>query len=111
MVETSSDLLDGTFHALADATRRRILRDTSVRERTVGELARPHGISLAAISKHIKVLEAARLVARRKQGSYQWVRIEPGALRSAARWLAHYEQFWKSQLDSLQNHLEGGTDR
>lgn len=108
MVNSSQSALDGVFGALADPTRRAILRTVAEGERTVGELARPYAMSLAAVSKHLKVLEGAGLIARRKQGSFQYVRLNPAPMREANRWLAWYERFWNDRLDALQALLEGG---
>ena len=93
--------LDRVFHALSDPTRRSILRDISQQEKTVGEIARPYRSSLAAISKHIQVLERSGLVSRRKQGSFQYVRITPTPLKEAQQWLCFYEAFWNERLDAL----------
>ena len=110
MVESNALQLDSIFHALSDATRRAILRDIAESEKTVTEIARPYPVSLAAVSKHLKVLEAAELVERRKRGSYQMVRLNAKTLRSAEEWLAYYEKFWTRQLDALQTYLEKGED-
>lgn len=107
MVNSSAAQLDSIFHALADTTRRSILRDVAVRQKTVGEIAKPYSMSLAAVSKHLKVLEAADLIARERRGSFQIVRLNPATLKSADKWLAYYEKFWNRQLDALQKHLEG----
>jgi len=108
MVELSSTTLDSVFHALSDGTRRAILRDLSRAEKTVGELAKPYAMSLAAVSKHVQVLERARLVERRRQGQFQVVRMQANTLRAAQDWLAFYENFWSEQLDALQTYLEDG---
>ena len=107
MVNTSPAQLDTIFHALADTTRRAILQDVARREKTVGEIARPYRMSLAAVSKHLKVLESADLIAREKRGSFQIVRLNAAPLRSAEQWLAHYQKFWNRQLDALQKFIEG----
>lgn len=107
MVNSSPAQLDSIFHALADSTRRSILHDVARRERTVGEIARPYRMSLAAVSKHLKVLESADLIAREKRGSFQIVRLNAAPLRSAEQWLAHYQKFWTRQLDALQEFIEG----
>lgn len=99
--------LDSIFHALSDSTRRSILRDVSSREKTVSEIARPYAMSLAAVSKHLKVLESAELIARERRGSFQIVRLKPSALKPAEQWLAYYEKFWNTQLDALERHLQG----
>ena len=73
----------------------------------MGEIAKPYLMSLAAVSKHLKVLEAAELIARERRGSFQIVRLNAASLRPADEWLAYYEKFWSTQLDRLQSHLEG----
>ena len=109
MVNQSAARLDSLFHALSDETRRSILRTVSRREQTVGEIAKPYRMSLAAVSKHLKVLESAELIARERRGNFQIVRLNAPALRPATEWLAYYETFWNRQLDALQNLLEGET--
>lgn len=99
--------LDRVFHALADPTRRTILRDLSRRERSVGELAKPHRMSLVAVSKHLKVLERAKLIDRRRDGSFHLMKLNAAALKSADDWLRFYEKFWNERLDSLTQLLEG----
>ena len=101
-----SATLDSVFHALADATRRAILRDITRHEKTVGEIAQPYNMSLAAVSKHLDVLERAELIHRERKGSCRMVRLNAHRLRAAQDWLAYYEQFWETNLDRLQNHLE-----
>ncbi|HEY0794485.1 MAG TPA: metalloregulator ArsR/SmtB family transcription factor [Acidisarcina sp.] len=102
--------LDSIFHALSDPTRRSILRDLATAEKTVGEIAKPHPVSLAAVSKHLKVLEAAELIARERRGNFQIVRLRPANLRPADEWLAYYDKFWSRQLDALQTYMEGDDD-
>src|SRR5580692_9282702 len=102
MVKSNAARLDSVFHALSDSTRRSILRDITAREKTVGEIARPYAMSLAAVSKHLKVLESAELIARERRGSFQIVRLKPSALKPAEQWLAYYEKFWNTQLDALE---------
>lgn len=98
--------LDSVFHALADSTRRAILREVTRREMTVGEIAQPYAMSLAAVSKHLDVLERASLIRRERRGSCRMVRLNPKPLRAAQDWLAYYERFWSENLDALQAHLE-----
>jgi DNA-binding transcriptional ArsR family regulator len=105
MVEQAA-ILDSVFHALSDQTRRAILRDLRGADKAVGELAKPYRMSLAAVSKHVQVLERAELVERERRGQFQIVRLKPQNLRAAQDWLAFYETFWRDQLDSLQAHLE-----
>ena len=110
MVKSNAVRLDSIFHALSDSTRRSILRDVSAKEKTVGEVAKPYAMSLAAVSKHLKVLEEAELIARERRGNFQIVRLNAKSLRPAEEWLAFYEKFWKQQLDALQSYLEEGED-
>src|SRR5579872_794307 len=107
MVKSSAARLDSVFHALSDATRRSILRDVARKGKTVGEVAKPYRMSLAAVSKHLNVLESAELIARERRGSFQIVRLNAKNLRPAEQWLAYYENLWNRQLDALQNYLEG----
>jgi DNA-binding transcriptional ArsR family regulator len=110
MVKANAARLDSVFHALSDATRRSILQDVAVKEKTVGEIARPYRMSLAAVSKHLNVLESAELIARERRGSFHIVRLRAHNLRPAEQWLAFYEKFWNQRIDALQTYLEGETD-
>src|SRR6478672_279745 len=106
MVELETPRLDTVFHALGDATRRRMLRDLAAGgERTVGQLAQPFAISLAAASKHIKVLESAGLIQREVRGRAHMCRLDPGPLETAHEWLSFYERFWTARLDVLDRLL------
>ncbi|HXV26107.1 MAG TPA: metalloregulator ArsR/SmtB family transcription factor [Alphaproteobacteria bacterium] len=105
MVELKRFELGSVFHALGDATRRRMLRELAGGERTVGQLAKPFAISLAAASKHIKVLENAGLIRREVRGRTHLCRLEPGPLASAHEWLRFYERFWTNRLDMLEGLL------
>lgn len=106
MVELQAPPLDTVFHALGDATRRRMLVDLAQSEAlSVGQLAKPFAMSLAAASKHIKVLENAGLIRREVQGRTHLCRLEPGPLASAHQWLSHYERFWTGRLDALEKRL------
>ena len=102
----ASTRLDAVFQALADPTRRSILRTLSKQGRTVGELADPYDMSLAAVSKHLKVLERAELILRERQGSFQRITVNPWPMKQAHGWLSYYEQFWGERLDALAAHLE-----
>jgi DNA-binding transcriptional ArsR family regulator len=106
MVELMTADLDSVFHALSDATRRAILRDVALEAKTVGEIAEPYSMSLAAVSKHLQVLERADLIRREKKGNFRMVQLNADSLRAAQAWLAYYETFWTGQLDALQNYLE-----
>jgi DNA-binding transcriptional ArsR family regulator len=105
MVELQALEMNSVFHALGDATRRQMLRDLAAGERTVSELAQPFAMSLAAASKHIKVLEGAGLIRREVRGRTHVCRLEPGPLASAHEWLGFYERFWSSRLDLLEQLL------
>jgi DNA-binding transcriptional ArsR family regulator len=105
MVELQTPELDSIFHALGDPTRRRMLRELSSGERTVGQLAEPFAISLAAASKHIKALESAGLIRREVRGRTHLCRIDPGPLASAHEWLSFYERFWTDRLNALEQLL------
>jgi DNA-binding transcriptional ArsR family regulator len=105
MVEFQTIEMNSVFHALGDATRRQMLRDLADGERTVSELAEPFAMSLAAASKHIKVLEGAGLIRREVRGRTHFCHLEPGPLASAHEWLGFYERFWNSRLDVLEQLL------
>ena len=105
MVEYHASQLDTVFHALGDATRRRMLRELADGERSVGELAKPFDISLAAASKHIKALESAGLIRREVRGRTHLCRLEPRPLAGAHEWLRFYERFWTERLDVLERLL------
>lgn len=104
MVEQSLQL-DNVFHALADPTRRAMLRTLSRGETSIGDLAAPYRMSLAAASKHVKVLERAGLLQRTVQGRTHLCRIAPAPLAQAERWLRFYEGFWNTRLDALNQAL------
>ena len=97
--------LDQTFAALADPTRRAILARLARGEATVNELAEPFDISLPAISRHLKVLEGARLIVRERDRQFQRCRLAPSGLRDAAEWIEFYRDFWTQSLDRLEAHL------
>lgn len=103
---TSDTQLDGIFRALSDRTRRAMLRSLSQRECSVGELAAPFHMSLAAASKHIKVLERAGLVRREIWGRTHVCRLAADPLADVQQWLAFYEQFWNTRLDALETLLK-----
>lgn len=106
MVESRTARLDATFHALADPTRRGMLASLALGEKSIGELAEPYKMSFAGASKHVKVLEEAGLIARRKQGRTHLISIEAKPLEEAERWLRQWEKFWSSRLDRLEALLE-----
>jgi DNA-binding transcriptional ArsR family regulator len=102
----NSEHLDVLFHALADATRRGMLSRLADGEMSVKELAEPFDMSAPAISKHLKVLEKAGLLRREVEGRVHRCYLVPEAMSDAARWIAFYEQFWNSKLDSLDHYLK-----
>ena len=101
----SPDHLDTTFAALADPTRRAILARLASGEASVTELAEPFAMSLPAISKHLKVLERAGLIARGREAQWRPCRLDAGPLKQAADWLEHYRRFWDQSLDRLEDYL------
>ena len=101
----SPDRLNVTFAALADPTRRAILARLSSGETSVTELAKPFGMSLPAISKHLKVLERAGLIARGREAQWRPCRLKAGPLKHAADWLEHYRRFWEQSFDRLDDVL------
>jgi len=102
MVEQRTPDLDAIFHALSDATRRAMLRQLARGETTVGELATPHPMSLAAASKHIRVLEDAGLVRRTVRGRSHFCRLEAAPMHAGQEWIRHFERFWTERLDALE---------
>jgi len=105
MVTQMADL-DAVFHALASPVRRDFLVKLGRREMSVSELRSGHDMSLAAASKHVRVLQDAGMVARRLRGRDHLCRIRPDVLRSASAWLLHYEALWSASLDRLAAVLE-----
>jgi DNA-binding transcriptional ArsR family regulator len=108
MVERLAEM-DAVFHALSHAARRDMLARLAGRERTVGELAAPFQMSLAAASKHVKVLEEAGLLRRAVQGRRHVCRLGSEPLALASEWLRFYERFWSERLDSLDAMLRPDT--
>ncbi|HET7316064.1 MAG TPA: metalloregulator ArsR/SmtB family transcription factor [Sphingomicrobium sp.] len=109
MVQRDSVRLDMVFHALADPTRRGMLASLALGEKSVGELGEPYAISFAGASKHVKVLESAGLVARRKAGRRQMCSLRAEPLAEAERWLKQWERFWNGRLDRLQALVESDS--
>ena len=98
--------LDSTFRALADPTRRGMLANLVLGEKSIGELAEPFAMSFAGASKHVKVLEDAGLIARRKQGRTHLISIDAKPLEEAERWIRQWEKFWNVRLDRLEALIE-----
>jgi len=104
-MQVAHDPLSATFAALADPTRRAILGRLASGEASVTELAAPFEMSMPAISKHLKVLERAHLIARSKDAQWRPCRLEPAPLREVAGWVEHYRQFWEQSFDRLDEYL------
>jgi DNA-binding transcriptional ArsR family regulator len=100
------DHLSATFAALADPTRRAILANLLSGERSVTELAEPFDISLPAVSKHLRVLERAGLIVRRKEAQWRRCRIDAGPLKDIVDWTERYRHIWEERLDRLDNYLQ-----
>jgi DNA-binding transcriptional ArsR family regulator len=105
MVESSVDL-NQIFGALADVTRREILKRVSRAEHTISELAEPYAMSLAAIAKHISVLEKAGLITKRRRGKEKVIQIQPQTLKVAVAYLSEYEKIWGARFDALEKLLD-----
>ena len=101
----SPDRLSTTFSALADPTRRAILARLALGETSVSELAKPFNMSAPAVSKHLKVLERAGLIARGRQAQWRPARLEAGPLKDVAKWVERYRRFWEESLDRLDDYL------
>jgi len=102
----SAATLDRTFAALADPTRRHILAHLASGDKCVTHLARPHAMSLPAVSKHLRVLEKAGLLRRRRYGRVHEMQLDAKPLKQAAQWVEEYRKFWEASLDRLAAYLE-----
>jgi DNA-binding transcriptional ArsR family regulator len=102
----SVDRLSTTFAALADPTRRAILARLALGETSVTELAAPFEMSMPAISKHLKVLERARLITRGREAQWRPCRLEAAPLKDIAAWVEHYRRFWEQSFDRLDDYLK-----
>lgn len=100
------DPLTSTFAALADPTRRAILARLALGETSVTELARPFDMSMPAVSKHLKVLERAGLIARGREAQWRPCRLDAGPLKEIASWIEEYRRFWEQSLDRLDAYLD-----
>ena len=98
--------LDRAFAALSDPTRRAILRRLAASDATVAQLAKPFAISAPAISRHLRVLEAASLIGQEREGQFRRCRIDPKGLAAAAEWIDFYRLFWSESFDRLGEHLK-----
>ena len=106
-----SDRLSATFAALADPTRRAILARLALGETSVTELAEPFDMSLPAVSKHLKVLERAGLIARGREAQWRPCRIELNALKGVDDWVEQYRKFWEESFDRLEAYLKTVTSK
>src|SRR4030095_14892723 len=106
MVKYSSRTLNRTFAALADPTRRQILAHLAQGDRRVTDLARPHDMSLPAVSKHLRGLEKAGLLRRRRYGRVHKMQLNAEPLKKAAQWVDEYRKFWEGWLDRLATSFE-----
>jgi DNA-binding transcriptional ArsR family regulator len=103
--------LDVTFHALADPTRRGMLASLALGEKSIGELGEPFAMSFAGAAKHVKVLEGAGLIDRRKAGRRQICTLKAEPLAEAERWLKKWEKFWTVRLDRLEALIESDKEK
>lgn len=101
--------LNSVFAALADPTRRAIIERLALGEASAGELSEPFGISKPAISKHLKVLENANLIVRKKDAQWRLFELQSDSLRVASDWIARYRKFWEDQFDALAEYLNNNT--
>src|SRR6266403_2085931 len=106
MVKYSSSTLNRTFAALADPTRRQILAHLARGDKCITHLARPHDMSLPAVSKHLRVLEKAGLLRRRRDGRVHEMQLNAKPLKQAAQWVEEYRKFWEGSLDRLAAYLQ-----
>ena len=102
----TSDHLSSTFAALADPTRRAILAKLAAGEASVTQIAEPFEMSMPAVSKHLKVLERAGLIARGREAQWRPARLEPARLKEVADWVSHYQRFWSESFDRLDEYLQ-----
>lgn len=107
----ANNFLDLSFSALGDPTRRAIVEQLAGGEATVGALAEPFDMALPTISRHLKVLERARLIARRVNGRQHWIRLRPESLRAVTDWLEFHQRFWAEGLDRIDAALTEEAER
>ena len=101
--------LSSIFAALADPTRRAIIERLALGEASAGQLAEPFGISKPAISKHLRVLENANLIVRKKDAQWHRFQLQPDAFKRASDWIVRYQKFWEDQMDALSEYLNHKT--
>jgi DNA-binding transcriptional ArsR family regulator len=110
-MDSQMDQLSNTFAALADPTRRAILARLALGETSVTELAEPFEMSMPAVSKHLKVLERAGLIARGREAQWRPCRLEATPLKDAASWIEQYRRFWAPYVDALERYLDRMEDQ
>ncbi len=101
-----SDPLSYTFHALADPTRRAILASLTTGQKTVSDLAEPFDMTMPAITKHLKVLEKAKLIERSREAQYRPCRLQPEPLKDIDEWISEYRKFWEESFERLEEYLQ-----
>jgi DNA-binding transcriptional ArsR family regulator len=109
MVKYSDDILDRTFAALADRTRRKILHRLAEGPASMGDLARPFDVTWPAVTKHVKVLERARLVRREQDGRIHRVHLAARPMKTARSWIDQYHRYWEQRFDALERYLDETT--
>jgi DNA-binding transcriptional ArsR family regulator len=107
--DTGGADLDRVFKALSDSTRRIMLRTLARGDACVSDLALGHSISLQAVSKHVRVLEHAGLVSRRREGRNSYLQLRTAQLRAAIEWISGCERFWAGRIDALEELLDGSS--
>jgi len=110
MVKLKESDLDTVFSALSDPTRRWLIEKLSEREHTVSELAEPLEMSLPAVSKHLRILENAGLMKRRREGRTHHLNLEVQPMQKAMKWIQFYRRFWEDSFDALEQHLNQMTE-
>ncbi|MCO7226387.1 helix-turn-helix transcriptional regulator [Pleionea sp. CnH1-48] len=110
MHHDSEEALDRVFMALADKTRRQIVHLVAEKERTISELSAPFDMSMAAVSKHVKILEKAKILQRRVDGRIHYCTLAPEQLAPALDWVSIYRNFWQQRLDTLDDLITPAND-
>ncbi len=110
MQQAHTEEINLIFHSLSDPTRRGILERLTIKDLTVTEIAQPYDMSLPAISKHLKILEQAHLIGRKKQGREYQIHLEPQALKTVEEYLDFYKKFWNTRISNLEKFLQEGNE-
>jgi DNA-binding transcriptional ArsR family regulator len=109
MYQAPTEEINLIFHSLSDPTRRGILERLTIKDLTVTEIAEPYEMSLPAVSKHLKILEHAKLIGRKKQGREYQIHLEPQALKTVEAYIDFYKKFWNTRFSNLEKFLQGGN--